>query len=230
MANNGFSAPVDYWGGFSGLTPKSSSDGKTSQTAEAVNSYGDVVAHDEYGIVLAPSTEYAVTGTVDLSDIILGSIHTYGTGAAQKSLMLTTVTINTQAGSPPTVTISGVEVEAGATAARTYALTGTLTPRSKAQDVCGALTASDNFTSITTTASVNSQIATVTGTPVASDAANGRIEVNATMTDPTGAATITAAAGGAFTITTAESTSNPDADYVTHTATATKYLTGTEAA
>jgi hypothetical protein len=230
MANNGFSAPVNYWGSISGLTPKSSSDGKTSQTAEALNSYGDVVAHDEYGEVLAPSTEYAVTGTVDLSGITLGSIHTYGTGTAAKNLMLTTLTITTQAGSPPTVTISGVEVESGATAARTYALTGTLTPRSKAQDVCGALTASDNYTSITTTASVNSQIATVTGTPVASDAANGRIEVNVTVTDPTGAATITAATAGGFTITTAESTSNPDADYVTHTATATKYLTGTEAA
>jgi len=226
MANNGFSAPVNYWGSISGLTPKTSNDGKTSQTAEAVNSYGDVVAHDEYGEVLAPSTEYAVTGTVNLSDIVLGSVHTLG----EKSLMLTNLTITTQAGSSPTVTISGVEVESGATAARTYALTGTLTPRSKAQDVCGAFTVSENFTSITTTASVNSQIATVTGTPVASDAANGRIEVNVTMTDPTGAATITAATGGGFTITTAAATSNPDADYVTHTATATKYLAGTEAA
>ena len=229
MANNGFSAPVNYWGSITGLTPKSSNDGKTSQTAEAVNSYGDVVAHDEYGELLAPSTEYAVTGTVNLSAIILGSVHTLGEGAAAKSLMLTTVAINTQAGSPPTVTISGVEVESGATAARTYALTGTLTPRSKAQDVCGAFTASDNFTSITTTASVNPQTATVTGVPVASDAANGRIEANATMTDPTGAATITAATSGGFTITSAASTSNPDADYVTHTATATKYLAGTEA-
>ena len=229
MANNGFSAPVNYWGTIAGLTPKSSSDGKTSQTAEAVNSYGDVVAHDEYGELLAPSTEYVVTGTVNLSAIILGSVHTLGEGAGAKKLMLTNLTINTQAGTPPTVTISGVEVESGATAARTYALTGTLTPRSKAQDVCGALTASDNFTSITTTASVNPQTATVTGVPVASDAANGRIEVNATLTDPTGTGTITAATGGGFAITSAATTDNPDADYVTHTATATKFLAGTEA-
>ena len=35
MANNGFSAPVNYWGSIDGLTPKSSSDGKTSSLAEA---------------------------------------------------------------------------------------------------------------------------------------------------------------------------------------------------
>ena len=62
--NNGFSAPVNYWGTIDGLTPKSSNDGKTSSVAEAPNEYGDTAAHDVYGEVLAPSTEYAVTGDV----------------------------------------------------------------------------------------------------------------------------------------------------------------------
>ena len=43
--NNGFSAPVNYWGTIDGLTPKSSSDGKTSSVAEAPNEYGDTAAH-----------------------------------------------------------------------------------------------------------------------------------------------------------------------------------------
>ena len=226
MANNGFSAPVNYWGSITGLTPKSSSDGKTSSVAEAPNEYGDTAAHDVYGEVLAPSTEYAVTGDVNLSAIVLGSIHTYNT---TKKLMLTTVAITTQAGNPPTVTISGVEVESGATAKRTYALTGTLTPRSKAQDVCGAFTASANFTQINTTAAVDPHVQTVKGVPVASDASHGRIEVQATMTDPTGNGAITAASAGGFTVTASPAETDPDANYITRAATATKYLTGTEA-
>ena len=225
--NNGFSAPVNYWGSIDGLTPKSSSDGKTSSVAEAPNEYGDTAAHDVYGEVLAPSTEYAVTDEVDLSDIELGSIHTYNT---TKKLMLTQVQINTQAGNPPTVSISGVEVESDATAKRTYALTGTLTPRSKAQDVCGAFTASTNFTQINTTASVDPHVQTVGGVPVASDASHGRIEVQATMTDGAGNGAITAASGGGFTVTASPAETNPDANYITRAATATKYLTGTEAA
>lgn len=230
MANNGFSAPVNYWGSIDGLTPKSSSDGKTSSVVEAPNEYGDTAAHDVYGETLAPSTEYAVTDEVDLSDIELGSIHTLGEGTGAKKLMLTQVQINTQAGNPPTVTISGVEVESDATAKRTYALAGTLTPRSKAQDVCGAFTASTNFTQINTTASVDPHVQTVGGTPVASDASHGKIEVQATMTDPTGAATITGASGGGFTVTAAPAETDPDANYVTRSATATKFLAGTEAA
>ena len=230
MSNAGFSAPVNYWGTVNGLTPKSSGDGKTSSVAEAPNEYGDTAAHDVYGEVLAPSTEYAVTGEVDLSQIVLGSIHTYGTDGSTKNLMLTTVAISTQAGNPPTVTISGVEVESGATAKRTYALTGTITPRSKAQDVCGAFTASSNFTQINTNAAVDPHVQTVGGVPVASDASHGRIEVQATMTDPSGDGTITAASAGGFTVTASPAETDPDANYITRAATATKYLIGTEAA
>lgn len=230
MSNAGFSAPVNYWGTINGLTTKSSGDGKTSSVAEAPNEYGDTAAHDVYGEVLAPSTEYAVTGEVDLSQIVLGSIHTYGAGGSTKKLMLTTVAITTQAGNPPTVTISGVEVESDATEKRTYALTGTLTPRSKAQDVCGAFTASANFTQINTNAAVDPHVQTVGGAPVASDASHGRIEVQATMTDPTGDGEITAASAGGFTVTASPAETDPDANYITRAATATKYLIGTEAA
>ena len=94
MSNAGFSAPVNYWGTINGLTPKSSSDGKTSSVAEAPNEYGDTAAHDVYGEFIAPSTEYAVTVEVDLSQIVLGSIHTYGAGGSTKKLMLTTVSLS----------------------------------------------------------------------------------------------------------------------------------------
>lgn len=229
MSNKGFSAPVNYWGTIAGLTPKSSGDGKTSSVAEAPNEYGDTIAHDVYGEVIAPQTEYAVSGNVDLSDIVLGSVHGFGTGQSAKKLMLTQVAVATQAGSPPTVTISGVEVEGDATEKRTYACNGTLTPRSKAQDVAGAFAADEKFTQINTTFAVDPHVQTVGGKPVASDAGHGRVEVSATMTDGTGTAAVSAAADGGFTVTAAPAETDPDAGYVTRAATATKYLVGTEA-
>ena len=218
MSNNGFSAAVSFWGAISGLAAKTSSDGRTSSLAKAMDSHGDTVASDQYGDVLAPSTEYAVVGVVDLSNIVLGSIHTVTVDGQARKVMLSTVAIRTQAGNQPTIAISGVEVEAGAVALRTYALTGTLKPRSKAQDVCGAFTASNNFTQIDTTCTINVATATVKGAPVASDCSGGSIEVVATMTDPTGNGEITANASGGFVVSTTPAASDPDADYRTDSA------------
>ena len=230
MANNGFSAVKNYWGSIDGLTPKSSSDGAASSVAEAPNSYGDTIAHDVYGATLSPSVEYAVTGEVDLSDIVLGSIHSFGSGGSAKSFMLTNVVVSTAANQPPTVTISGVQVEAGATAKRTYALAGTLTPRSRAQDVAsafGAPSTGSDFTSIATTFSVDPHVQSVAGAPVASDASHGKVEAQGVLTDPTGAAAISAGSG--FTLTSVAQESAPDADYVQLSATSSKFLVGTEA-
>ena len=226
MANSGFSAKRNFWGTISGLSPKTSSDGNTNSVAEALDEYGDPQARDVYGEVFAPSVEYAVTESVSLSSLALGSVVTYGSGEAQKKFMMTQVVVNTSAGSPPTVTISGVQVESDATSLRTYALSGTVTPRARAQDVVGAFTSSDSFSQITTTFSVDPHVQTVAGTPVKSDASHVIVEVAATMTDPTGSATIEAATG--FTLTAVQAQNDPDADYQTKTATATKSLTGAE--
>ena len=229
MASAGFSAPVRYWLAISGLTPKSSSDGRTSQFAEAPDEYGDTAQVDAYGEVIAPSTEYAVTGEITNSAnlITLGNIMDFTMGQATIKLMPTTVVVNTQAGQPPTVTISGVQVESGATVKRSYAVKVSLSPRSKAQDVAGAFTASNKFTSITTTFSIDPHVQTVGGVPVASDCSHGRVEVQATMTDGDNTGTIEIASGSGFVLSAAEAVSNPDAGYVTRTATAWKALAGT---
>lgn len=227
MANKGFSAAEDYFGTIAGLTKKSSQDGKTSSVAECPDEYGDTVAHDVYGEVLAPSVEYVVTAAIAKATtlISLGEVKTVNA----KKIMVTQVAITTGANNPPTVTISGVEVEADATAKRTYPVNIDLAPRSKAQDVAGAFTSSPKFTQINTTFSVDPHVQTVSGTPVASDASHGKVEVAATMSDGDGTGTITASAGGGFTITAAQAESAPDASYVQLTATASKFLTGTEA-
>ena len=227
MANKGFSAPVSFWGDIPGLTPKSSGDGRTSSVAECPNSDGDTTAHDVYGDVIVPSVEYAVTGTITKAKALieLGAVFASG----DKKITPTVVQVNTQAGQPPTVIISGVEVEAGATPLRKYPVCIDLTPRSRAQDVTGAFTASDKFTQINTTIAVDAHVQTVKGVPVASDVSHGRIEVQATMTDGDGSGQITAASAGGFTVTATPAESNPDAGYQTKAATATKFLVGTDA-
>lgn len=230
MSNAGFSAVVNYWGTISGLTPKSSNDGRTSALAESPSEYGDTLAHDVYADVIAPSTEYAVSDEVTAFPD-LGTVFTTGSGATQKYIMLTTISVVSQAGTPPTVTLSGVQVESGSSNKRTYSVgTVSLKPRSKAQDIAGAFTASNKFTQINTTFSVDPHVETVKGVPLAGDASHGRIEVQATMTDGDGNGAITASSTGGFTVTTVPSENDPDSNYITRAATATKFLEGEEAA
>lgn len=230
--NAGFSAAAgkNIFGTIAGLTPKTFSDGKTSQVAECPDEYGDTAAHDVFGEVIAPSVEFVVTAAIAKTTtlVTLGSIHSVTVGGATKKVMLTTCVVTTSANNPPTVSLSGVEVESGATAKRTYPVKIDLLPRSKAQDVAGAFTASSKFTQITTTFSVDPHVQTVSGVPVASDASHGKVEVAATMTDGDGTGAITAAPTGGFTVTAAPAESDPDANYITRTATATKFMAGTE--
>lgn len=231
MANKGFSAAEDYFGTIAGLKKKTSNDGKTSSVAECPDEYGDTAVHDVYGETFAPSVEYVVEDEItDATPLIsLGDVKTVTLGGMEKKIMVTSVAISTGANNPPSVTINGVEVESVAKAKRTYPVKINLKPRSKAQDVAGAFVASSKFTQLNTTFSVDPHVQTVSGTPVVSDASHGKAEVAATMTDGDGTGTITASTSGGFTITAAAAKSAPDAGYIQLTATATKFLAGTEA-
>lgn len=220
MANAGFSAPISgKFPSVAGLTAKESEAGEASSLATAVNSYGDVVASDVYGETANPSCTFVVKTDADLSGISLGSV----TGG----IMLTQVVVTTQAGEHPTVQMSGVKIEEDGAAQRTYSLSGTVKARSKAQDIAGAFGASDNLTSCTTTFSVQPHMATIKGVPVASDCSDGRCEVSATLTDPSGSATLTPT--GDFVVSSAATSTQPDSDYASVTCTAVKFLTGSEA-
>lgn len=220
MANAGFSAPIS--GKFpvvAGLKAKESESGDASSLATAANNVGDVVASDVYGETSSPSCTFVVEDAVDLSGILLGSV----TGG----IMLTQVVVNTSAGEHPTVQMSGVQVEEGGGAQRTYALSGTVLPRSKAQDIAGAFTSDEMMSSCTTTFRVEPHLATVKGSPVASDCSDGRCEVAANITDPNGSGSLEPA--GEFVWSSKGTASQPDSDYVSITGTAVKFLEGTEA-
>lgn len=223
MANNGFSAAEEIFGSITGLKAKESSDGNSGSVAEAQNEFGDTVATDEYGERCSPSVTYAVTDTVTTLPA-LGSIKSWGS----KKIMVTQIAVSTSAGQPPTVTISGEEVPSTLTERRTYAVTCNLAPRCKAQDVAGAFDSANYLTSCNTTYAVDFVNATVAGEIVSACASHGRTEVNATITDPTGSATLTAAQG--FVMSSPAAKTAPDEAYVTVTATATKFIVGTEAA
>jgi len=222
--NAGFSAAEEIFGTITGLTAKESSDGITGSVAEATNEFGDTVAHDEYAQLANPSVTYAVTA--DVSSLpSLGDIKTWGS----KKILVTQIQVTTSAGQPPSVTISGQEVHATATAKRLYAPSVNLAARCKAQDVAGAFTAPTSpaaFNSVTTTWSVDAVTASKGGDILAACATHGRVEVNATVTDPGGTATLTATTG--FTITAPAAKTKPDEGYVSVTATATKWIVGTE--
>lgn len=236
MANNGFSAPVNYWGSISGLTPKTSSSGTKSSLAEAPNDYGDSFALDEFGKTLSPSVTYVVTGNITTSStlISLGDVISWTDGSnTVHKLMPTKVDINTQAGSPPTVTISGEEVESGATPKRLYPVKVNLSPRSKSQDVAGAFDSStaslSKFTSINTSFSVDAHIQTVGGAPVVSDASHGRVEVSFEAVDATAAPLdFTFATGQTWFYSAAITDDNPDADYRKKSGTGYHVLSGSE--
>ena len=92
-----------------------------------------------------------------------------------------------------------------------------------------AFTPSRNFTQINTTFSVDPHVQTVAGVPVASDASHGHVEIQATLTDGMVNGTVTARENGGFTVIAAPAATDSDTGYITRTATATKFLIGTEA-
>lgn len=228
--NIGFSAPVNYWGTIVGLTPKSSNRPGTQMVVTAQDAMNDVIAFDRFGGVLNPVVEYAVTAAFANANnvLALGKVFTYENGGVSTKIMMTEVAVRTSAGNPPTVTISGVQVEPEASTKRTYPITLNLSPRSKAQDVAGAFTLSGNvyFQSVDTVYAVDPIVQTRHGWPVVHDLANGRVDVNATFVQPAGGGTWGKSDG--FDVFMTGDENRQDAEYVTRNISSIKYLTGTD--
>jgi len=229
MANSGFSAPIDYWGGFSGLVAKSSESGYNASVVTAKNAKGDTIAFDRIGGIINPSVEYALTAAFENANnvLALGKVVSYTVSSTTRKLMMTQVVVKTVAGEPPTITVSGVQVENSATTKRTYPVAFQVVPRSKAQDVAGAFDVSIPLHSVETVFAIDPVVATIGGWPTAHDLNNGRIEANATL--------IQAVAGGTwdksedFDALILGDESRQDASYISRNLSAIKYLTGVDA-
>ena len=114
-----------------------------------------------------------------------------------------------------------------ATTKRTYSISGTLTPRCRAQDVVIAFSLTGgSFKTVNTTFSVDPHIVLVGGVIYASDVSNGRVDVQAEVTDAGRTATVEPTTN--FNFSAAPTHSNPDVDYASISVSAVKFVSGTD--
>ncbi len=221
-----FLAKTDYFGlAGTALECTASNDGASASVAEAKGADGSVVAHEVYGEALAPSCDYLLKAdwTSAAGAVKLGSVK----ATDGKSVALSTVSINTSAGSAPTVAASGEQVEDGATDGCLYEVPEFSLPKTHhAHILFSAFTLSGegcHLTAANYTASAGVTKATKDGAVLAHDVGEGKIEAVVTIVQ-TGAAAPSLDAGEGWSITSPLAMTNPDADYPTYSATLTRYL------
>lgn len=148
MSNATFNAGIDYFGLETGtsnaLKVTSSNENRSKQSTSGANLYGDAAVVDSWGESAAPSSDYAVVATVahtlaapkiTLGALIAATSSQIKIDGSSVPVVMGSVTINTQTGSAPTLSVNGQAVQSGATALRTYSLPAfTLSPRHRAQD------------------------------------------------------------------------------------------------
>lgn len=242
MANPTYNAAIDYFALESttdaAFKLKSSAENRSIQTATGANTYGDAAAVDQYGETAAPSAEYDVIGTVShdpsaaaTAILTLGTVNT-ATGIS-RPVVLGSLSISTATGSAPSVSVSGQEVQAGATQLRAYKLPAfTLSPRHRAQDFLGLVaikkgsSAADagtdyGLSSVNANFPIEFSLAQPQGVLKNYDIHGGTATVDYTMnwyasTAPTIELTAAATALGA-TSTVVQSRSDPDNGYTQYT-------------
>lgn len=144
MGNPTFNAGIDYFGLESATSDAvkvtSSNENRSKQSTSGPNSFGDAAVVDSWGETAAPSAEYTVVAAITAASFTLGSITAAGNGMANP-VVTGSISINTQNGSAPTISVNGQMVQSGATALRTYTMPPvSLSPRHRAQDFLGLCT------------------------------------------------------------------------------------------
>lgn len=95
-----------------GLVLTETNENKSASTAQGHNEKGDIVAYEVFGQTMSPTCSYVLSADASLGSMQCGTAIA-GTGDySGKKFTLGSVTINTQAGSPPTVEASGEEIPA----------------------------------------------------------------------------------------------------------------------
>ena len=154
MANQTFNAAIDYFaletGTSNALKVTTSNENRSKQSTSGANTYGDAAAVDSWGETAAPSSDYlvvaAVAHTLASPKITLGNLVAAGSSnikidGTDAPVVVGSLSINTQTGSAPTVSVSGQAVQTGATALRSYCVPAfTLSPRHRAQDFLSLIT------------------------------------------------------------------------------------------
>lgn len=185
-----FQAKTDFFGlatSQNGLEVTEANENKTASTAEGHNEKGDVVAFEVFGETMSPSNTYVLGKDLTLSSLPKCGAAISGTGdySGQKFTM-GSITINTSAGSPPSIQASGEEIPASSThndCTYTFPST-TLKLCHHAQILWGAFTLGGEgcyLQSANYTAGGTISRATKNGETVSYDVTDGKLEVQITI-------------------------------------------------
>lgn len=147
--------------------------------AEAPGPDGFIVAVESEGEQLAPQCEYIATNTASLTSIILGSTNTISVGGTAKTFMLGGINIQTNAGSFPTMTVTGRQVEDGGTGHCKCTLAGILLDGLAHAQGFGCISVSNGQLNSSTLA-IETVVATaeVDGKVKASDLTGGKVTLS----------------------------------------------------
>lgn len=224
-----FKAKTDFFGLASGgVVITESNENKTASTAEGHNEKGDVVAFEVFGETMSPQCTYVLSADTNLSSMQCGT-PIAGTGDySGKKFTLGGLTINTTAGSPPSIQASGEEIPSGTSHSDcTYTFpSATLKMCHHAQILWSAFTLGGTgcyLQQANYNAGGTISRATKNGETVAYDVVDGKLEVQLTI-QQTGDTKPTVTPGTDWTITAPLNCSNPDADYPSWTCTLSRYL------
>ena len=170
-----------YWTG-SGTSLKQ--NGGAGKYSSGVNETG--------GVWRNPTVTYAVVKNTTLN-VTLGKAYAK-TGTTISGYMITSVTVQTQVGQFPTVTITATANE-GADAINKFSLSVDIVARSKAQNLMSAISGGGYLQALALIASADPVVCEENMMPSASDIVNGQIEVNAITLSPNSEAAPTAGSG-----------------------------------
>lgn len=209
----------------------SSTDGNSAEVAEATGEDGTIVASNVYGEKLSPSNEYQLKTdyVVSAGDLKLGGVTTVN----GKSICLSTIDINTSAGSAPTFNVSGEQVEDNSQGGCTFSIPAfTLSKKHHAQILFGAFTFNKVVEDIATGVHLKSSSYNIScsvtkgvkeGNCLTHDVIEAKIECSVEFIQ-TGSTIPSITKGNEWEITSPLACSNPDADWPTWSATLTMYL------
>ena len=229
--NNEFIEKNDYFGLADGtmLVCSSSEDGRSNEVASATGQDGTIVAHNVYGEKIAPSNEYvmkAVTFSKNEGELAIGQIHKLEDN--QTCICLGSLSIGTSAGSAPTISASGEQVEDDSSDNCVFKIPAfSLTKKHHAQILFNAFSFTGTgihlkSASYDITASITKGVKE--GKCLTHDVVEGKIACSVEFLSVSGNKP-TLTPGDGWEVTSVPSSSNPDADWPTWSATLTKYLT-----
>ena len=227
------STRIDYFGQSANAVIKQIDDDANAGfpvNVTAENERGDIIARDVSAAAQdAPSANFVCFAAGDV-DLYLGAVTTYATSRIS---CLNGISIQTAKATPAAVTLSGEELQAGATVSSTIAVGSiTLSPRHKAQNLMSSFTLSGtgcHLISCGLECKGNITRATKDGVTLAHDISGASIIISATVVQ-SGATAPTIEATEGWKITKPKSQKNPDSGYTEWTFETTKDLTSVEPA